>query len=1190
MQEIIEQILNGNFDNESGSLEFSCTEINISIQKGECYEGEFLITAPNGELTTGHVSTSDIRMQCMTEDINGSHNRIAFCFHGENLDTGEVIKGFFYIISNRGEYYIPFVVSVEYEVLESSEYPIKNLFHFANLAKTDWNEAVSLFYAKEFEGVFKGNDEQYLECYRGLSAYKGQEQNVEEFLIQINKKTKIEYMVDQPSIDLSVTTADFMNGTMATEIRFTRNGWGYTALNIECDGDFLFAEKGFLSEDDFLGNHCNLPIYFDGTCCREGKNYGRIVAYNSYVCITIPVCVTVGATGLGKKSADKKKLTISLMEKYRDFRMKRINTDTWMKDTGNLVEQMILLDEEDIAAKLFKAQILITEERYNEAEWLLDQSREMMDEIAADNDEYYCYYLYLTTLIQRDEEYVTEIAEEVEKIYLRNRHSWRMAWLLLYLSEDYNKTLPEKWSFLRQQFLYGCNSLVIFIEALNLLNNNPSLLRNIEEFEIQILYYGAKEQFINPDLRSQVIYQCRRCKDYDPVLCKMLILLYEQKADTDLLEEICTMLIRGGKIGKSYFKWYLEGVDKQLRITNLYEYFMRSLDLNVPCKLPKTVLLYFSYQNSLDYERMAYLYHYVYENRLQVGDLYEQHYRVNIERFVMDQILKGHINRYLSELYSHFLVPEMLDEKMADSLSRLLFAHIVKVEDSRIHKVFVYQKNILAPREYSLFDGKACVPIYGSDSTLIFEDGYGNRFVKSVEYTMEKLMISGRFLWALQNYTIDCSEFNLYAFISEKEKELSQNNVQRVAELAKDENVAATVRRFLDFKLMQYYYDTDDYMALDESLANILVEEYDKNDRATIFKYMILRGQYELVSQWMEYYSPSAVEIGSLVRLVSALVPMHQEEENAGLLQAAIYVFKHGKYNNAVLEYLCRYYNGLSKDLRDIWKTAMDFGVDCYYLAERLLVQILYSGAFVGEKMDLFRYYVSQGAKEEIELAFITQNAFEYFAKEKITDSFLFKHMVDLYRGGVQLHQVCKLAFLQYYAENQSEMTWKEEEITVDWIREMMQERIHMSFFREFKFCDKYTTELNDKSIVEYRAGYGARAKIHYVIINDNGEAQDYQSEYMKEIFGGVFVREFVLFFGESLQYYIVEECNGEEQLTVSGTLQKNDIGTDEQNTRYELINDMVISKTLQDYDTLDAAIETYYRRDYYNRMLFEMK
>ena len=95
MQETIKRILEGNFDYENGSLEFSCTKIEISLQKGNIYEGSFNITVTSDGFTNGYVTTSDIRMECLTTEFVGNDVEISYCFHGENMEEGDVLKGTF---------------------------------------------------------------------------------------------------------------------------------------------------------------------------------------------------------------------------------------------------------------------------------------------------------------------------------------------------------------------------------------------------------------------------------------------------------------------------------------------------------------------------------------------------------------------------------------------------------------------------------------------------------------------------------------------------------------------------------------------------------------------------------------------------------------------------------------------------------------------------------------------------------------------------------------------------------------------------------------------------------------------------------------------------------------------------------------------------------------------------------------
>lgn len=1186
MREFVDRVLEGNFDYEKGTLDFSCAKIEINIPVGEDCEGTFRIYSIPGTLTEGYINTTDFRMECLTPTFTGTEEEIAFCFHGGNMEEGDVVKGAFNIISNQGEYQLPFVVSIEHTVLHSSIGPIKNLFHFANLAKSNWQEAVKLFYSPEFVCVFTGNDAGIYDSYRGLSVYRGNEQNVEEFLIQINKKQAVEFLLEEQELYLEPVLGEDVYGVLEQEIEIVRNGWGYTALNVECDGDFLFTEKEYLTDDDFLGNRCRLPIFIDSSLCRNGKNIGQVVLYNSHVCLKLPVTVRLGE--VVRSESTERRITVRLMELYQAFRMKKINLATWLKESGKLVERLVARNENHIAARLFQAQLLISEERFNEAKWILDHVESLLEQNEPENGSLLAYYLYLTTLINVEDKYVRRISEEVQEIYRREHTEWRVAWLLLYLSEEYSKSATGKWMFLEKQFYCGCYSPVLYIEALSLLNNNPALLRRLDRFELQVLHYGAKHQVLSSEVLEQVLYLAGRIREYSPVFYAILVQLYEKRQDTRVLQEICIQLIKGGKTEHKYFKWYEKGVVAQLRITNLYEYYMMALDLSVQQKLPKMLLMYFAYQNNLDYEHSAYLYRYILQQKEEYEEIYAN-YKLRMEYFVIDQLQKRHINRNLAFLYQTMLSPGMVTEETAKALSRLLFAHQIQVTDNRLHKVIVYHAGNCNPIEYSLQDGKAWVALYGNDYTILFEDRYGNRFAKSVDYTLEKLMVPGKFLRMIAPYNPNCIELDQYLCETEQ-REVTGENIQRALRVAASEDILPNVKRDIYLDILQYYYDEDMMDALDEYLEEIPFTDLASKERSSILKYMVLRGKYETAFSWIEYFGPYFADSKTLVRLATEIIRRNNMMENPMLTEMAMYAFRKGKYDSVVLAYLLRHFEGLTKDMRDLWKTARSMGVDCYQLSEKMLMQMLYSGAFIGEKMDVFQYYVSRGAKTEVENAFLTQCAYDYFVKEKLTENFIFHEFRDICLRGEDMEPVCKLAFLKYYAENPGEMTDAEKPIIEKFLREWLDKGVYLNFFRDLKGFHYLTQVLGDKTIVEYCARPGAKSTIHYVVVNENGEAGEYVAENLMEVYGGVCFKEFILFFGETLQYYITEDCDGEEQLTESGTIQKSDIVGEEHTNRYELINDMMISKTLQDYDTLDTLLEEYCRKEYWNQRMFHLQ
>lgn len=1186
MKQVIEQLLEGNFDYENGSLDFSCTKLELTINQGECCEGSFKILGNSGKYTQGTVSSSDGRMECLTTEFVGSEEEICYRFHGEDLEEGDVIKGEFYVISNQGEYYLPFVVNVAYTVLSSSLGNIKNLFHFTNLAKSNPEEAISLFYSKDFGRIFNGSDRQFYEYYLGLSVYPKNEQNVEEFLIGINKKQKIEYLVDVDALRL-----EDPEGIVANEITITRNGWGYTRLNIETQGDFLYTEKEELTDNDFLGNSCRLPVFVDSSFLHDGNNLGKLRLYNSYVEIEIPVTVKYNGVGnRGRSRLEKKRLLLQLMEFYQAFRLKKITASTWLKESGKLVERMTSADDKDTSARLFQAQLLITEERFNEAQWILDHVADILDAGDEEKPAEEAYYLYLTSLIHREEGYVNRITERVEYIYKRNRSEWRVAWLLLYLSEEYNRSFSKKWMFLEEQFNRGCISPVIYIEAILLMNLNPSLLIKLGDFERQLLLYGAKQEILSSDVIMQFVYLVQREREYSYTLYRILEACYKTKPELPILQEICSLLIKGNKIGKKFFKWYKYGVEQGLRITRLYEYYMMSVDLNTMDVLPKIVLMFFSYQNSLSYEMAAFLYANIHKNRENFLELYEN-YRHTIEQFVVEQILKRRINRDLAYLYKNLLVPRMINEEVAEALSELIFVNQVLISGEDIRHVVVYEYGQKEEKYYSVTDGKAFVSLPGTESKILFEDGNRNRYMASVPHTIEKLMLPGKLVKLIAPLVGDVRDLNLYMCLNGCEMaDITSENENRFAYLLRDEETSDSLKREISMKLMQYYYENDRIRELDEYLDGVEATLLSQKERNEVIRYMVIRGFEEKAYEWLREFGPYGIDPKTLVRLCSRIIKNNEYLEDKVLTEATWYAFKNGKHDEVCLRYLTLYFKGITKELRDIWKAAEAFSVDTYELCEKMLIQMLFSGAFVGEKMEIFKAYVAGGAKADVEEAFLSQCAYEYFVKDRLTTGDIFEEIALMYKRGESLHVVCKLGFVKYYAENKGEITEEIKDILKEFIAEMLRENIHLKMFTEFAdIQDIHLNMLSERTIVEYKAYPGARAIMHYCVETADGEELEYLTEEMKEVYGGVCFKDFILFFGERLQYYIMEGSDDKEQLTESATIQQSDTNNSNVDGKFNLVNDLSISNTLQDYETVDRLLAEYEYKEFMKKQLFRL-
>lgn len=1184
VETVTQSLIDGKFKYDAGSLDISSRKIELSIQKGGSVQGSFHITSHSGKVVKGTVLATGMRMTCLTNKFEGIDAEIAFSFSGVGMEEGDIHKGEFTILSDAGEYSIPYVVCVEHGVLDSSLGPVKNLFHFANLAKSNWNEAVSLFYHPAFVQVFHGNDARYLGAYRGLSKTRGNEQNVDEFLVEINKKQKIEYLPMEDHIRIEEPV-----GMTEGRITITRNGWGYTALAVETDGDFLFVEKKVLTDDDFLGNICNFGFQVDSAKLHAGNNYGCVRLYNHHFSVDIEIVVSkpYNRTPLHSMHKEMRQLTLKLMESYGDFRMKKIPSDKWLEESDRIVERMNEIDEKSIPARLFHAQLLITEERSNEAKWILDRVSSELT-YANRKPEHWCYYLYLTSLINSSKSYVDEVVQEVEQIFAQNPENWRIAWLLLYLREEFRRSPYKKWIFLEHQFYDGCTSPVLYMEALSVLTANPTMLMKLSEFEMQVLNYAAKHGQLKKDLIMQIQAMAAKVKSYSDRLLFILEKCYEAEQDDETLTLICSLLIKGDKTETKYFRWYELGVERELRVTKLFEFYMLSLPENYERELPKMVMMYFAYHSDLAYGKKALLYVNILKYRDRFPEI-AQTYRESMESFVMEQIGKGHIDRNLAHLYKELLKPEMLRDQAAEQFIPIVFSNQITVQDDRIRQVVLIYDRLKGETLYPVVDRKAIVPIYGSDYRILLQDENGNRKIAGEPYTIEKLMIPGRFVKELTGQVQIHLGLDLY--LCENVQSgimITEKNVSCYQRLWDSERITDEFRRQIRLRLTKYYYENDRIRETDRMLDQVQPEDMGVRERAEFISILIARAMFEKAYEWLCVYGEEQVDASLVVRLLSRLIVRTEFKPDARMLQLSFCVFRKKKYDETILRYLIAYYEGSTKDMRDIWKAAEEYDLDANELCERILIQTLRTGFYIGEKNEIFYSYVKRGAKRKIEVAYLTHEAYDYFVKGHVMDEKMFPYFTKLFYRGEELHDVCRLAYLKYYAEKVRDCQEEVLHLIRQFLQHFRTQGIYFPFFKEYAAVLPEAETLLNKTMIEYHAAPDSHVVLHYVI-EKGEESSTYVTEPMRNMFEGVFVRSFVLFFGETLQYYITEENNGEEQLTESNTIRRNDTEGGGMENGYSLLNDMVVAKTLQDYPTYHKLCEEYERKKFMTEKLFPL-
>lgn len=1173
-------------------LEFSCQKLEFSVKPGENVEGNFEIISSDEE-TKGCIYSSDTRMKSTVLNFQGKNVQIPYLFQSANLESGNTVRGEFVIISNQGEYTLPYHITVQKPMLQSSMGNIKNIFHFTNLAKSNWQEAVELFYQPHFTQIFHKNEKELFSIYVGLSRMQGSAKNVEEFLISSGKKSSIIYTTDVEGFELK----NIVDSTAKT-ITITKKGWGYTDLNVRTVGEFIQIPSTSLKNDDFAEQICAYTFVIDAIQLHAGLNVGKIIIEDTCNRIEIPIHIMMHINGPEIEIHHRKQQVIlRLMNAYVERKLNKISQENWLEKSEDAITALEELEPQELMVKLYRIQLLLTKECFAEAKNQLDLLEKTVETLS-EQKVAGCYYLYLTTLYNRDESYLEAVADEIETVYGKNPTQWRLALLLLYADEEYVQNPQAKWKFLEELFKQGCASPVLLSEAVVLLKNNPSFLLRLGNFEQNVLWFAAKHGVLRQDMIEQIHYLAARMQSYSELLFRILSKIYEENQSVQTVAAICRLLILGDKKGPAYFSWYEKGVDSEVRVTKLYEYYMMSIDLDKQCDIPKMVLMYFAYQSNLDYERNAFLYAYVVRMRDKYPQL-EQSYRIAMERFIMDQIKAGHINENLAYLYQNVLAPQMLRDETAYAFTPLLFTHKLIIPNEKIVSVVVVHEKINGESIYPVSNRVCMLPIYGGQYKLFLQDEQGSRYVISIPYENIQLMEPQQLIPFIGSYMEGRLSFDIYQCETDDNYiTITADNLKRFQNLAESEQVISSFKKEIRTKLLHYYYDNDMIGELDTFLEETEADDMEDGERAEFIRFLISRGMFEKAYLWMKRYGMSGVNQKSVARLVTKRIVTNQYMKEDFLVNVAFYIYKNLRYDEQILQYLMQYYEGTTKELKNIWKSAKELELPTAGIQYRILKQMQFTQVIIPERYEiLLCYEKEQNHDDELVRILLQKAAKEYFADNVVVEDEVLIRIYERYRKTSVIDEISKLALLRFWAENPVYKLMAAKETIITFAEEFLQKDIYFPFFKGLSDIVPQLHYFKDKVFVEYRTNKDSIVKIHYVYGNEehNTEVPLYETEEMKEMYSGIYVKSFSLFNNDTLLYYISEKHGESENVTLSNTLEADSSIAQSSHLlpdtrcRYSMLDDIFVSMNMHDDKTTKSMLEEYLQEDFCARELFRV-
>ena len=127
---------------------------------------------------------------------------------------------------------------------------------------------------------------------------------------------------------------------------------------------------------------------------------------------------------------------------------------------------------------------------------------------------------------------------------------------------------------------------------------------------------------------------------------------------------------------------------------------------------------------------------------------------------------------------------------------------------------------------------------------------------------------------------------------------------------------------------------------------------------------------------------------------------------------------------------------------------------------------------------------------------------------------------------------------------------------------------------------------LYDKVFLEYRTNPHSHVVLHY---SRDEDGDTFLQEDMLDVYDGIFVKYFVMFFGESIQYYISESHGNEVEVTQNNRIVNNDVYNKNDESRYTLLNQMLISNTLQEEAELYQTMKQYTELEEVTQKVFKL-
>ncbi len=1176
----MEQLINGRFEYEVPELILSQDKIEIATTVGEHYRGFLHIGTSDNVKIKGVVTVTNARIIVGMEKYSGTSIQIPYGIDVTGLSAGESIRGHINLDTNIGEYRVPVLVEVEEPVMKTSRGEIGSLDDFAALARSNMREAFRLYNNNAFfEKLLERCAPEHITLYKGMSENPVTYQHLEEFLVGAGLKEPV-------SVQIEESETDFYNVTSSKKsvLMIQKNTWGYINIEVEVTGDFIEVQKKRIISDDFVGSHCQLEFVIRYDRLAKGRRYGKILLKSVYGTKSVEIVASKNSPVRVDIGAVRKRNMITLTRYYLDYRLNRMSLDSWAMKTLTVLECIRQLEDYAIEYTLYEAYVNYASGDHQAASAILRGFEN--HSFNGESIEAKAMFLYLCSRLQLLSSGQLDIVERLRAWQRRKQESLLILQILFQVDEDIQRTPVKKIYYMENIYNMGCRSPILYLEAYQLICQDIGLLKRINGFWGKVLQYIAREDLFTEEIALKAAYLSVNEKEFSRSLYGVLGKAYEKYPKRDILDAICKLIMKGNPRNKEFFRWYDLAVEHEIKITRLYEYYVETMPEHYRKMLPQVIRMYFSYNNTLSDRKKAFVYANVIRNKELDRNTYNS-YKDAMQRFANEKLLQGKINEDYAVIYQEF-IREIRQHDMANAMASILFTHRLYCDDKKVRNIIVCHGPLNQEEYYPCIDGVAYISLYTKGAKILFQDDMSRRYVATVEYNLKKLLDTEFYLQQCMDFDLIKKGLLLHVCNDNyNESVINIRNISMFQHITESDDFSEVYKLQIRKKLLEYYavHAGDD--TLDGYLQKIDYEKFAKVDKVLLIEVLIDRGMYAKAFELICQFGYEHISVQKLVRLCSRLIDKREGEPDEDLLLLAYYVYICGKYDDRILTYLLNYYEGALEDMCRIRTSGKGFFLDTYYMDERILRYSMFVRKHVDIGGDILKAYLKQGGREIVVISYLTFEAFGYFWEKTEAKPYIFDMISLAYTRDMELDDICHLSLLKYYSTKKS-LTGEEEVIVEKLLDKYYQEGLRFAFYQNLPkiFLQQY--QLEDRIFIEQKAAPEDKVTLYYKISRGFDKDETFKSEPMKMMYHGIFSREFVLFYGESLTYYIVIEHRENTHQTCRRTVTMPNVDM-KGRSKYQLINQMLAAQKLGKDKTLKEIALKYCQAECISEALFPL-